>query len=202
MISKDPFLSDKTYHGNGVPRWGRVEITIGNICDSREVETVTLNGEHISYNFPSDSLVIETTTDISWEGSPDKETEFHYEERSVHAARKYSVVENKEENNRLILSFSKIVERIIGEDKIIAITIKTGKYLTISSKEARERYNAQPVTGQKSLTFEDGKLVEDEDSDIEGSSYYFTKGNITGLLTMDPVFGDKIMFPRIVIRNN
>ncbi len=155
LISKEPIRSDITYQGNGAPNWGRVEIVVRDGSGSiHGMDVVTPFGEYIDYCIPWECLAINCSTyDLSWDGSPDKNKEFH-SNKGKYGTRTYAVVKNKEECRRLVPQFWQIIKRLIGDDKIVAISDKPGGMLPLTLGEAKRKYDVRPVVKQKYMVFE------------------------------------------------
>jgi len=173
LISKEPIISDAT------SRWGRLEIEVSDGAgNTHGLDMVTPSGEYTSYFIPWKSLIIHTSAyDLSWDGSLEKEKEFHSNKRSPNSAMAYAVVKNKTETKRLIPQFWQIIKRIIGDDKIVALSSKPGGMLPLTLGEAKRRYDVWSVISQKHMEF---KGAKPELWDYEGEGfpiYYFSMGN-------------------------
>ncbi len=168
LISNKPFLSEKTYLGSSKPNFGRVEIFISDNfvwpLNWRDAITLTLDDRLERYAFPPGSPNIPTTSDISWDGSPEIEKEPLFLKGNPNSARAYAVVANREELKNLIPQFWDIIAKSIGEDKITSMSIDYGDDDEILVRnEARKhprfrtikKHNLQanPHTGQRSQVY-------------------------------------------------
>lgn len=181
LISEKPILSDSVYLGHERPNWGRAEIDMGELPSNWDIEEVTLSGEHINYSssFYSRFLVVDTNSyDLSWDGSPDIEGELYFN-RGKYGSRAYALVTSKEEMKRLIPEFREIVKKIIGDDKIISVSISPGWSPTL--EQVKEKFkDVQLVTSERRLFFErDNKpeILDWESSGERFPTYYFPTGN-------------------------
>ena len=176
LISEEPILSDSIYLGHEKPNWGRAEIDMGEIPSKWNAEEVTLSGEYTHYSsvLYSKFLAIDTnSSDLSWDGSPDKEGEL-YSNRDKYGSRAYALVTSKEEMKRLTPEFREMVKRIIGDDKIISISVSPGWSPTL--EQVKERYqDIHLITSRRSLLC--GEELEVWDYDEGFPVYYFPIGN-------------------------
>ena len=177
LISERPILSDSIYLGHEKPNWGRTEIDMGEIPSRWDIEEVTLSGDYTHYSSALDSefLAVGTNScDISWDGSPDKEGELYSNRDKRGCARAYTLVTSKEEMKRLTPEFSEIVKKIIGDDKIISISVSPGWSPTL--EQVKERYQGvQLVKSKRSLLCREEPEVWDYDEGFP--VYYFPIGN-------------------------
>ena len=181
LISERPVFSDSIYLGHERPNWGRVEIDMGEFPANWDIEEVTLSGGYTNYSSGLDSkfLVVDTNSyDLSWNGSPDIEGEL-YSNRGKYGSRAYALVTSKKEMKRLIPEFREMVKKIIGDDKIISISISPGWSPTL--EQVKEKFkDVQLVTSGKRLVFKKGdkpKIWDWEDNDEGFPTYYFPIGN-------------------------
>lgn len=93
---------------------GKVEINISDY-GSLSMKTLSTAGERIDYHLSKleKSLTVRTENDIYF----DKNNDLH----CFYNIRAYSVVQNKEEFKRLVPYFWRIIQRIIGDDKILLL---------------------------------------------------------------------------------
>jgi hypothetical protein len=177
LISKKPILSDSIYVGHERPNWGRAEIDMGEIPSRWDIEEITLSGEYTNYSSALDSkfLAIDTnSSDLSWDGSPDIKGELYSHRGKSLSARAYALATSKEEMKRLIPEFREMVKKIIGDDKIISISVSPGWSPTL--EQVKERYQGvQLVTSKRSLLCGEESEVWDYDEGFP--IYYFPIGN-------------------------
>lgn len=173
LISKEPIISDATN------RWGRLEIEVSDGAgNTHGLDMVTPSGEYTNYFIPWKSLIVHTSAyDLSWDGSLEKDKEFRSNKGKPGSAAAYVVVKNKAETKKLIPHFWQIIKRIIGDDRVVAMSSKPGGMLPLTLGEAKRRYDVRPVISQKHMEF---RSVKPELWDYEGEGfpiYYFSMGN-------------------------
>ncbi len=169
LISNDGFLSDM----NGYK--GRIEIRVARDGGSRFGETIAENGHLLNYFLPiGEGAVITTIGDVRF---------------SPGSARKYAVVRNSGENIRLSSIFWQIVEIIIGDDSVVAIS-ESMPGEEWRSEQLYIKYKLMPIYLENNLVFEDGVPRELSKKDRRIGYYFKDTGlNFVGVARESDLVG-------------
>jgi hypothetical protein len=158
FVSKQMLVSDQTANR------GLVEIEITRDNKSAHGMLMHKSGDLTSYFLPQgNGLEISTVMDLSANNS--------------FGVRKYNTVRNRQENIRLVPLFWQIVEKIVGDDKVVAISESLPEELELGSIAA----NLYPVENEKDMIFR-GRNPETWRREYKYGGGYFKGGKFTGYI--------------------